>query len=220
MTDNAQLPIFKVRPFAEMAESRGCYSKSQRGNLETAWTIFLKNISAHVESSDSTTIQQIRPLVDQVFRTYGSQNRVSPSTVRAYQTRVKRLLDDFVEHNGGDFMAWKESISRTASFPRRRRKSSVGIEEIPPMPLAPQTSDNVSHRIVLSEGREGALLLPSKFTDDDIDPVWEQLDALKTLIKAQIGALNKTNRKPSDTSEEIAPRPVSSESRRVSISRP
>ena len=130
MTDNAQLPIFKVRPFAEMAESRGCYSKSQRSNLETAWTIFLKNISAHVESTDSTTIQQIWPLVDQVFRTYGSQNRVSPSTVRAYQTRVKRLLDDFVEHNGGDFMAWKESISRTAASPRRRRKSPVGIEEI------------------------------------------------------------------------------------------
>jgi hypothetical protein len=133
-----------------------------------------------------------------VFRLYGSENRVSPTTVRAYQTRVRRLLDDFVEHNGGDFMAWKESLSRSGSLSatksRKRRKSSADSPETPQAPPSPPTSATVHHRLVLSEGREGALLLPPQFTEDDINPVWEQLDALKTLIKAQIGALNKKPR--------------------------
>jgi hypothetical protein len=197
VTNNLHQPISKVRTFAELAENRGCYSKSQRGNLETAWTIFLKNFSAHAQSPETATIEFITPLIDSEFRAYGSENKVSPTTVRAYQTRVKRLIADFVEHNGGDFMAWKESLSRTASSlatrSRKRRRSQTGIEEEPPPTTAASSAQtlNVSHRLVLSEGREGALLLPSKFTDEDIDPIWEQLDALKTLIKAQIGALNK-----------------------------
>ncbi len=198
MTNNEQLPISKVRTFAETAENRGCYSKSQRGNLETAWTIFLKNVSNVVQSPESATIERIRPLVEPVFRTYGSENRVSPTTVRAYQTRVKRLLDDFVEHNGGDFMAWKESLSRAAGSlatkSRKRRRVQPEQEETQPLPSSP--SNTVSHRLVLSQGREGTLLLPSKFTDEDIEPVWQQLEALKTLIKAQIAALSG---KPSES---------------------
>jgi hypothetical protein len=191
VTNNEQQPISKVRSFAETAENRGCYSKSQRGNLETAWTIFLKNVSAVVPQPELATIERIRPLLDSVFRTYGSENKVSPTTVRAYQTRVKRLLDDFVEHNGGDFMAWKENLSRAAGSlaMRKRRRAQPDIEEAP-LSSAPQPNA-VSHRLVLSQNREGALTLPSQLSEDDIDPVWEQLDALRTLIRAQIGALNK-----------------------------
>jgi hypothetical protein len=200
MTENTNLPIFKVRAFAELAENRGIYSRSQRGNLETAWTIFLKNISALVPAPSSATIGEIRPLIDQVFRTYGSENKVSPTTVRAYQTRVKRLLDDFVEHNGGDFMAWKESLSRAAGSlatkSRRKRKVQPEIEEKPSPAASQSATGGVSHRLVLSEGREGFLLLPSQFSDEDVDPLWEQLEALKTLVKAQIGAMNRKSSNP------------------------
>jgi hypothetical protein len=194
MMNNSEQPISKVRAFAELAETRGCYSKSQRGNLETAWTIFLKSASDLIATPESVPVGNILDEVEPVFRKYGSENNVSIDTVRAYQGRVKRLLDDFLAHNGGDFMAWKESLSRTANSSatrlRKRKRSQPAIEEPPPTPFPSQTL-NVSHRIVLSEGREGALLLPPKFTDEDIDPVWEQLDALKILIKAQIGALNR-----------------------------
>lgn len=198
MTENKHLPISKVRGFLGLAENRGCYSKSQRGNLETAWTIFLKNLSPNLGSPESTTVEAITSYVESVFRLYGSENRVSPTTVRAYQTRVRRLLDDFVEHNGGDFMAWKESMGRNSglsvSKSRKRRKSADAPDLTTPAPALMPT--NVHHRLVLSEGREGALMLPSLIAEDDIDPVWEQLEALKTLIKAQIGALNKKPRTP------------------------
>jgi hypothetical protein len=197
VTDNMQLPISKVRGFLGLAENRGCYSRSQRGNLETAWTIFLKNLSPELGPPESISIETITVFVDGVFRRYGSENKVSPTTVRAYQTRVKHLLDDFVAHNGGDFMAWKESLSRNANAlgikARKRRKSPAdGPETSVPAPVA--TSATVLHRLVLSEGREGTLVLPTQLTEDDIDPVWEQLDALRTLIRAQIGALKKKQR--------------------------
>lgn len=188
MMNNAQQPISKVRAFAETAESRGCYSKTQRGNLETAWTIFLKNSSDMSLPAESTTIEQILPVVDAVFRQYGAENKVSPSTVRAYQTRVKHLLDDFVAHNGGDFMAWKESLSRAAAAAATRSRKRRRAPE--PAPETPQPQpEGVSHRLLLSGGREGALTLPPDLSDADIEPIWQQLEALKTLIRAQITAV-------------------------------
>ena len=190
MIDSAQQPIAKVRAFADLAENRGCYSRSQRANLDTAWTIFLKTASEMFESAESLTVQRILPDVDTVFRRYGSENRVSTSTVKAYQTRVKRLLDDFIAHNGGDFMAWKESLSRAASSSTRSRRRRRLVESTPEEPSPPQTLNSTSHRLVLSGGREGGLTLPPDLTDADIDPVWQQLEALKTLIRAQIAALS------------------------------
>jgi hypothetical protein len=190
---NTEQPISKVRTFAEMAESRGCYSTNQRGNLETAWTIFLKNISDQASSPESTSVERILPLVDPVFRKYGSENRVSPTTVRAYQTRVKRLLDDFVAYNGGDFMAWKESLNRatnTASKSRQRRK----IHEPEKVLTILKQTQSVTHRLVLSRGREGSLVLPTDLSESDVEPVWQQLEALKTLTKAQIAAMQNAGK--------------------------
>jgi len=191
MTNNSQLPISKVRSFAEQAEQRGCYTKSQRGNLETAWTIFLKSLSDQEHSGESDTVEHILPLVETVFREYGSENPVSLATVRAYQTRVKRLLGDFVDHNGGDFMTWKESLNRAnvaTAKSRSRHKRPIQVEPEEQKPDSLLTAKIVSHRLVLSRNREGTLLLPADLSETDVEPVWQQLEALKTLIKAQIAA--------------------------------
>jgi hypothetical protein len=186
MIDNADQPISKVRHFAETAENRGCYSKSQRGNFETAWTIFLKNVSDQVPSHESVPIQGILPLVEPVFRKYGNENKVSTTTVRAYQTRVKRLLEDFLSHNGGDFMAWKESLSRAANVGTKTRQRRKQVAEV--AITTPPTFSTRSHKLVLSRNREGILTLPADLTEPDVNLIWNQLEALKTLTIAQIAA--------------------------------
>jgi hypothetical protein len=185
--NNSELPISKVRGFAEIAEQRGCYSDVQRGNLDTAWSIFLKNFSESGGEPEKISVAVIRPSVEAVFRKYGSENRVSPVTVKTYQTRVNRLLDDFVNHLGGDFMAWKESLNRSHPVRQRRKVSLVKVADstLPPEPASPSA---VTHRIVLSRGREGALVLPFDLTSADVEPIWQQLDALKVLTQAQIAA--------------------------------
>lgn len=88
-------------------------------------------------------------------------------------------------------MTWKESLNRAnaaTAKSRSRHKLPIRVESEEQKSDTLLTAKIVSHRLVLSRKREGTLLLPTDLSEADVEPVWQQLEALKTLIKAQIAA--------------------------------
>jgi hypothetical protein len=187
--DNKKLALVAVLPFADEATKLGCYSKNQRYNFGTAWGILTKALpQSGLEMS--STVEELLPQVDSVLEGHGRTSSAKAASVRAYQARIKQLLADFIKWNGGDFMKWKQEIdkhpqngdakSSKRRKPARQRGNSGGEGD---------DVDAITHRLIAEKGKEGQISIPSDLTEEQIDRIWAQLDAIKTLVKAQIGVL-------------------------------
>lgn len=49
--------------------------------------------------------------------------------------------------------------------------------------------DTITHQLFAGDGKEGKISIPRDLTEDQIERVWVQLDAIKTLVKAQSGVI-------------------------------
>lgn len=185
--DTKKLPISNVLPFADRAAELGCYSKTRRYNLGTAWAVLTEGLGT-VGLNVSSTVEQLQPKIADILSERGRKSKVSANSLRAYQSRIKKLLDDFAKWNGGDFMKWKEEIDKPPGnddpkSPKRRKS-----------PRQPNNSgddmDSITHRLIAGEGKEGRIVLPTDLTEQEIESIWAQLTALQNLIKAQAAALN------------------------------
>ncbi len=187
--DNKKLPISKVPSFADEALRLGCYTKNQRYNFETAWAILTKSL-AEAGLNVENTVEQLQPKVEVLLDGHGRKSSVSAASIRAYAARVKKLLDDFVKHNGGDYMAWKKELDKTSGTedtkPKRRRKRA---SLRPANGETEEEMGTIAHRLIAGGQKEGKISLPDDLTDEEVDRVWAQLDALKALFKAQSAAL-------------------------------
>ncbi len=187
--DNRKLPISKVEPFADEAKRLGCYTDTQRYNFSTAWKVLTENLGA-VGLNLSATIEQLEPKIKEALNERSRNSKVSADSLRVYQARIKRVLDDFVKWNGGDFAKWKEEIAKLSgnddakSQKRRkatRQRSNSGGGE--------GGMEPITHRLIAGDGKEGKISLPTDLSDDQVDKIWSQLEAIKSLIKAQIAPL-------------------------------
>ncbi len=192
--DNKKLAIVAVIPFADKATELGCYTKTQRYNFGTAWAVLLEHLAA-VGLNQSATIEELEPKIADALKERGRSSKASATSLRAYQTRIKKLLEDFVKWNGSDFMKWKEEIAKPtqngdAKSPKRRKatrqRSNLGAGE--------DDVDTITHRLIAGEGKEGKIIIPTDLTKDQIDRIWAQLQAIKTLVKAQIGIVESESK--------------------------
>lgn len=189
MDRNKQLALVTVIPFADKATELGCYTKTQRYNLGTAWAVLLENLGA-VGLSLSSTIEQLEPKIAAALEERGRHKKVNAKSLRAYQARINKLLQDFTKWNGGDFMKWKQEIEKSSSNgdakSQKRRKvtrprtNSSGVED---------DVDSITHRLIANDEKEGKIVLPNDLSEQEIDTIWAQLAALQNLIKAQAAAL-------------------------------
>jgi hypothetical protein len=190
MDNNAKLPIKQVRAFLTEAEDLGCYSKNQRYNFETAWALILKALTK-AGLSETSTVETIVPKIEGLLREHGRTSSVSADSLKAYRARIKRLLGDFVKYNGGDFMAWKEELAKSPApdeaKPRKRRRANRSrVDAI----SSSDHPDAMVHRLIVRQGVEGKMELPTDISKIELESIWKQLDALKSLILAQLSALN------------------------------
>lgn len=187
--DNKKLPISGVLAFAEKATELGCYTKTQRYNFGTAWSILLEHLAA-VDLTLSSTVEQLQPKIADLLAERGRKTKVNAKSLRAYEARIKKLLADFVKWNGSDFMKWKQEIEKSSSNSdaksQKRRKATrprtnpSGVED---------DVDSITHRLIANEGKEGKIILPNDLSEQEIETIWAQLGALQSLIKAQAAAL-------------------------------
>lgn len=49
--------------------------------------------------------------------------------------------------------------------------------------------DTITHRLIATGGKSGRIEIPADLTEAEVDSMWLQLDAIRTLVKAQIAAL-------------------------------
>lgn len=189
MDHNKKLALVSVIPFADKATELGCYTKTQRYNLGTAWAVLLENLAA-VGLSMSSTIEQLEPKIAAVLEERGRHKKVNAKSLRAYQARINKLLQDFTKWNGGDFMKWKQEIEKSSSNndakSQKRRKATR--QRTNPS-YVEDDLDSITHRLIANEGKEGKIVLPNDLSEQEIETIWAQLGALQSLIKAQAAAL-------------------------------
>jgi hypothetical protein len=186
--DNKKLPLSKVPAFIREAKRLGCYKGNQASNFEGTWSLLTKVLETEGLSLEST-VEQLEPKVDALFDHHGGQSAASAESIRVYKARIKRLLADFAQHNGGDFMAWKKTLEKTptngdtkARTNRKARRSRVKLSG------SEGNVDKITHRLfLLGESKEGRIEIPTGLTGEQIEQIWTQLEAIKTLVKAQMG---------------------------------
>ena len=118
MADNQQLLLTDVTPFLEDAKQRGIYTSSQ-DSMVASWKIFLSTILPTVGlDPEKIRVGEARQKLSEWMQRYGAKNGVKVASVTTYQTKVRRLLNEFVEYHGGDeakWYAWKQQSERRSS---------------------------------------------------------------------------------------------------------
>lgn len=184
--DNRKLTVEKVTPFLAEAEKKGCYTAQQVGNVESIWKqLSMKLMPEAGMDPAKVTVEELQSRLEDLFNKLGATSDTSYSTVKTYQARVKGLLLDFIKWNGADFMAWKEANAKTG-----RQSGSARVKRPkPPIPVvdisALDPALTITHQLRLPGARMAELRIPSVLSAQDIDRLWRQLDALKTLVVAQ-----------------------------------
>lgn len=189
MDSNKKAAISKVPAFIEEAVRLGCYSKNQSYNIETAWTVLKKVLGQEGLSLDSA-VEEVQPKIESLLDHHGRQSSASAESIRAYKSRLKKLLADFVAHNGGDFMAWKKELEKSPKNGDTKPRKSRQVSRRRSTPSGSEgTVDTITHRLIVGDGKEGEISIPSDLSKEQIERIWAQLAAIKTLVKAQIGIL-------------------------------
>jgi hypothetical protein len=192
--DNKKIAISRVPAFINRAVELGCYNKSQKYNIETAWTVLQKVLPLEGLSLDSS-VEQVQPKIDDLLDHHGRQSPASAETLRAYKSRLKKLLAEFVEYNGSDFLAWKKKLDKPpANGDTKPRKSRKASRKRSTPDGSEDDVDTITHRLIAGEGKEGKIIIPSDLSKEQIDRIWAQLNAIKTLIKAQIGIVDSESK--------------------------
>lgn len=201
---NEKQPIGAVRAFVDKAVQLGCYTPTQKYNFETAWAVLIKALG-QAGLTETSPVEQLRPKVGELLRHHGGTTKISADSLKAYQARINRLLEDFIKYNGGDFMAWKEAKAKAGSAadeskPRRQRRKTMRARNGSGKGMDDEVDqDTISHRLIATEGKEGRIEIPTGLTETEVDSIWLQLDAIRTLVKAQIAALKGTPAKGSES---------------------
>jgi hypothetical protein len=90
-------------------------------------------------------------------------------------------------------MAWKERLSKSQSSgeSKQHRRSRRPARQQPNQVVEANAVDKaITHRLVVRPAASGKIELPEDITAAELDSVWKQLDAIKTLIQAQVTVLS------------------------------
>lgn len=207
---NEKQPVRAVREFMEEAVSLGCYTPTQKYNFETAWAVLMKALP-RTGLTDESSVEQLRPKVAELLRHHGGTTKISAGSLKAYQARINRLLEDFTKYHGGDFMAWKEAKSRSGGGgeegkARRQRKKTARVRNGSGKDMDDEPRrETITHRLIAAGTKEGRIEIPTGLSEAEVDAIWVQLDAIRTLVKAQIAAMGGKSAKvsPQDSSGSV-----------------
>lgn len=211
MTDNEQLPAKAIEPFIQHALSVGAYQTAQAANHSAA----LKLVLEHARKTNAKVYDlpagALLKQVDSILDDYGGQTNVSAQSIITYKWRAKKAVTDFIERNGGDFMAWKTELARkgksAATKANKKPKAKQLEKETTPPPADPAPAKPLdaqpgeqSQRLKLPGGKVGRLILPDPITKKEIDAAWKLLDAYKIWLEAEAAAIDDET--PDDGAQE------------------
>jgi hypothetical protein len=188
---NADRFLPAVTDFISEAQAKGCYTEAQAVNYRGAWNLVLQGVEPHLKRDPAgTTVKHVQPEIERLLRLHGNNSKVSASSIRTYKARVERLLKEFLAHNGGDFMRWKDIIERSkptgtnGSSKKRKRPATVDHDAAQEL-----SGESQTHPILLPSRRAAKLVLPAQMTQEEITAAWTVLDGLRHFLEAQAKAL-------------------------------
>lgn len=192
---NEDLPLSALDSFADKALAVGAYAPPLHANLTAAYNLALEHAKKSNPKVEQTKVGAFLANIDSLLDEYGGQTKVSPASIVTYKWRAKRLLQDFIKYNNGDFMGWKTELAKKKSATAAKSAKSKlpakavptpSAEVVPPKPPEVQAGQS-THSIKLPGGKAGQLILPEQLTKKEIAVAWKQLEAYRTLLETIAG---------------------------------
>jgi hypothetical protein len=191
---NEDLPLSALDSFADKALAVGAYARPLHANLTAAYSLALDHAKKSNAKIEQTKVGAFLASIDSLLDEYGGQTKVSPASIVTYKWRAKRLLQDFIKYNNGDFMGWKTELAKKkGATAAKSAKSKQPAKTVPPPPVdaptkAPEAqAGHSAHAIKLPGGKTGQLILPEQLTKKEIAVAWKQLEAYRTLLETIAG---------------------------------
>lgn len=199
MADNDSQPLSSVNGFIDEGKRRGVYTGSQ-DSLIASWKLFLSTILPAVNvPPESLTVGEAREQLSRLFQSYGAKGGVKTSSVRTYETKVRRLLTEFSRYHGGtdaQWYAWKQqserkseqaSLAASSRGKKNHRKDEVRPETVAPASQLAEDPKMMTHVLPLPGGKRRAeLRLPSDLRLSDFPALEKTFNAIISLEKARV----------------------------------
>ena len=168
---------------------------------------YAKKSNAKIEQ---TKVGAFLASIDSLLDDYGGQTKVSPASIVTYKWRGKRLLQDFIKYNDGDFMGWKTELAKkkgataakSAKSKQPAKTAPTPAIDVAPAKPAEAPAGHSTHAIKLPGGKTGQLVLPEQLTMKEIAVAWKQLEAYRTLLETIAGVDDEDPVKP--VAEQVA----------------
>jgi hypothetical protein len=194
MSNNAELPAAKIDGFCDEAKRRGCYTDAQESVLASWRTVKSAAFPPAKIDLNKITVGELKARLKDIMTAYGSSSTVKTSSIRTYEAKVVRLINDFITYNGAPdtkWFAWKNELAKKAGAGSSNgSKSKRGAAQGAAAPAAatqvPQPTDGVGHLIRLANNRRAELRVPADLQMADVPAIEKQFAAIVAMIKAQL----------------------------------
>lgn len=191
---NRDLPVSSVEAFVEKAKNVGTYGAPVAANLQQALKLVLDQAKKTNPKADQVKVGALLDMVDTLLDEYGGQTKASIGSITAYKWRSKRLLQDFIDHNDGDFMAWKVAQakkSKSSSVKSAKKPKAADQKSADKLPDAPADEgggktgqalvvpqDFIAHTFPLRRDLTVTIPLPVSLTKKDVARLKSWMDSL------------------------------------------
>src|SRR5262245_891969 len=116
---NGKLSVSAVTDFIASVKGVGIYNGSQATNLAQALKLALDQAKLSGTDTEKLSVAEARDSIDTWLDDYGANNKASVHSIATYKGRAKKLLDDFIKWNGGNFMEWKKTLAKAPKATRK-----------------------------------------------------------------------------------------------------
>src|SRR5688572_29566391 len=110
--NNSEETLNAVEEFVTKAKSVGAYTGTQATNLKFAFGLAHETARKKGLAVDTLSVGEFQGMIGDLLDEYVGQNPASAGTIRTYKARAHRLVRDFLNWHGGDFMSWKAALER------------------------------------------------------------------------------------------------------------
>jgi hypothetical protein len=203
MTNNEKLTLDHVTSFIDEAKRRGIYTSSQ-GSMIASWQVYLSKVLPSGVTPETLTVGDALEKLSEFMQLYAAQAGVKVASVTTYQTKVRRLLSEFITYNGAPEAKWftwkqqseKKSAQASAAASAKGKKApqkgdSPSDPEVAILGAATDAPKMMLHILPLPGGKRRAeLRLPVDLRLSDFTALEKTFKAIISLEKARVEVIN------------------------------
>ncbi|MGK4001081.1 hypothetical protein WMF31_00545 [Sorangium sp. So ce1036] len=131
-------------------------------------------------------LDELEPRIADLLRLHHAGGQVSEASLKTYESRLRRLFHDF--YNATKSSPLPEEAPKKAAEVVRPADTAWQFKIKREMPSKQSPAEEAAFNFGLPGGRRFYVRLPARMSKSDIEVMWKQLDALRTLLETMAEA--------------------------------